>query len=208
MHTSSFQGIREYYYVYGVIIWNTSCELEEHLNERVQSILDKLDEFDKSEVSRASVELHYLQVQTANTFRCAMLPRFLGLMERIVKGMCRIVDSGVSKALDQRDWIRSHFSFLEGQGVDLTSIRYQIEILKELSTLRNCIVHANGEINACKSPEKVKQTIRKIETAEESKDGFVMLGDQVIPIAQIANSEILRYLFNHFGAPLDWRRWG
>lgn len=207
MDTSTFQGLREYYHVHSLIVWRVFCELEEHIDERAQRIVDELDENDQRSVRRASFDLHYLQVQMANTMRYAMLPRFLGLLERVIKGLCRITDSISYESVDKRSWFNSHIEFLNNRDADLSPIQSAIDKIRHINTLRNCIVHANGEISQCKNPGLVRESIEKIDSAGEYQDGFLVLGDQVIPEAQSANSEVLMHLFTISGFPLDRGRW-
>jgi hypothetical protein len=81
--TATVPNLREYYHVHSLIVWNTCCKLEKHIDETAQRIIEELDEQDEKGIERASIDLHYLQVQMANTLRYAMLPRFLGLLVRV-----------------------------------------------------------------------------------------------------------------------------
>ena len=93
---------------------------------------------------------------------------------------------------------------LKAHGVDLQPIEKELETLRHLIALRDCVVHANGEIAACTDQNRIRLAIAAIDTAESMSDGFLYLGDQVIPEAQICKDRILRHLFSHFDYPLSW----
>ena len=42
--TASVPNLREYYHVHSLIVWNTCCELEKHIDETAHRIIEELDE--------------------------------------------------------------------------------------------------------------------------------------------------------------------
>ncbi|MCG8450695.1 MAG: hypothetical protein MI725_14085 [Pirellulales bacterium] len=207
INTTSFEGLREYYHLRSLILWNTYHELGSRLEERVQSIIDRYQEDDPQLAQILSKELHYVRIQLSTEMRYALLPRFLSLLEKVIKRLCEIVDPESYSCVRQQKWLKNHLDFLNDKDVHLDEIEKDVKALYQLIKIRDCIIHANGEIDACKNPEEVRKAIAAIDTATELKDGLVFLGDQVIPTAQDVMSNILVKFFDHFGYPLNWTRW-
>jgi hypothetical protein len=181
-------------------------EFECHLEEQAENVLNKYAENER--LSRSdTIALHEVELQFATMLRYAMLPRFLGLLERTVKGLCMLADSEAYRSVGQHNWLEAHQRFLKERGIDLSPIQEEFESLKYLIALRDCIIHANGEIAMCKYPARVQAAIREIDTARQLEDGLLFLGDQVIPSAKSTMSGILLYLFDAFGHRLDVRRY-
>jgi len=206
MNTSTFDGLREHYHIATLILARANGEFESHLETQAQAILVQYEHgqvIPRSDV----ITLHEIEVQYAMMLRYAMLPRFIGLLERMIKGLCKVADPHVYKSIDQREWLKTHLSFLEIKGIDLSPIHRDIDALGHLIALRDCVVHANGEIALCKSPARVEAAINAIDTARQLNDGFLYLGDQVIPTAKSIMSGMLLYLFHALGHPLDTSRY-
>jgi hypothetical protein len=207
IETSTLEGLREYHYLVSEMLWKTYCGFLEHLHSRLREILDTYNERSEKGKQAAGFELHEVEVQYTMMLNYAMLPRFLGVFEREVKAICKIADPVAYSSIRQNAWLKNHRQFLKDQGVDLKSVDHRFDAVQNLVILRDCIIHANGEVAACKHPKQVLLAITQVETAELFKDGFLWVGDQVIPNAQITISTILRHLFEHFGYPLSWAKW-
>ena len=206
--TKTIQGLREYYHRASLVLWNSNCLFERHIEELTTQCMEQFQEPSEVNETVLNQEWHRLNFQTTSVLRYAMLPRFVGLTEYIVKAICRIADADACRALAHRSWFKEHIRLLTKLGVPLDGIADELENFKHLEVLRNCVVHANGDIDACKDPNRVANAIDAIDTADRFRDGFVWLGDQVIPTAQLALGRIAERLFQHFGYPLDIRRFG
>jgi hypothetical protein len=206
MSTETIQELREYYHVASLVLRRTHLDFEKHLEEKAEEIYESLQAEDKREILTGSHDLHHIQVQAKTTLRYAFLPRYLGLLERMVKGICKAASPSEYQNIDQRGWLKSHTKFLRTIGVSFDGLEDRIKLVRNLIHIRDCIVHANGEIEACTKPQQVRKAIESVETAEVFPDGFVFLGDHVISKAQTAMSRIMKRLFEHFECPLDLRR--
>ncbi|NOZ40536.1 MAG: hypothetical protein GXP24_09955 [Planctomycetes bacterium] len=208
VNTITFSGLREYYHLNSLIVWNMHCEFEEHLDAKANRILKEYQEDNPKQLEVWSSELHYIQVQMRTQLRYALLPRFLSLFEGVLKSICKISDPISYEKVRQQGWLKTHKKFLKDQDVELDDAIEDFATMRHLITIRDCITHANGEINRCKNPVPVKEAIESIGTAGVfEKDGVIFLGDQVIPTTSIAMSNIFVKLFSHFEHPLDWARW-
>ena len=82
MNTTTFAGLREYYYLSSLILWNANGEFDDHLEEKTRAILDKWQEANELDNPSYSAAFHEIDVQYTLMLRYAMLPRFLALLER------------------------------------------------------------------------------------------------------------------------------
>jgi hypothetical protein len=206
MNIDTFDGLREHYHITTLILARANSEFESHLEAKAQAIFAQYEQGET--ISRSdTVTLHEVEVQYAMMLRYAMLPRFLGLLERMIKGLCKVVDPVAYETVKQREWLEEHLRFLELKGIDLSPIQKDADVLRHLISLRDCIVHANGEIALCRYPGRVHAAINAIDTARPLNDGFLYLGDQVIPTAKSLLSGMLLYLFYSLGHPLDTTRY-
>jgi len=210
--TSTMPGLREYYHVSSLMLWSTYCEFENHLDKRAQEIVCQYQKESKNNADPSQhlpSTLHYIQVQLATQLRYALLPRFLGVLERMMKAMCKINCPEDKVTKGKGSWLERHVKLLEKNGVSFVDVQDDIENTKNLIIIRNCIVHANGEIEACKDSEAVTKAIKALGENDAGifSEGFLSLGDQVIPTAQIAMSNIMVELFKHYKFPLSRSRW-
>lgn len=94
-----------------------------------------------------------------------------------------LVDADSYRAVDRQSWLKSHMKFLNNYGVATCQIRNELQDIRQLIVVRDCITHANGEIALSKRPCKVSKATKAIEGAGEFADGYISLDDQVIPLA-------------------------
>ena len=218
-NTSTFEGLREYCWVNGTIMWNMHCEFEKHLEEKAQKVLKEFREKSSITEEAASAYLHYISVQLTSQARYAFLPRFLSFFEGVMKNICKLSNPEEYKKVDRRKWLKTHEEFLRGQGVNLDALKDDLLTMEKLIVIRDCIVHADGDVESCRKPEIVKGAVKAI-AKEHMKSGIakaevicvredgnlIALDRQVIPTARIATNHILMLLFKHFDCPLGWER--
>ncbi|MEM8944803.1 MAG: hypothetical protein AAGD11_06430 [Planctomycetota bacterium] len=207
-NTSSFEGLREYYQLSSAIVWNMHCEFEEHLEEKAQKVLEQYQDEKSITAEVAALELHYIQQQLTTQARYAFLPRFLSLFEGVMKNVCMLADEKKYTNVDQRNWFKTHQQFLETQGVEFYTVDGDLQTIKHLIRIRDCIVHADGNIQMCKKSVAVCQAIEATEGFERFPiDDKVALTDQALPTASISISHVMQLLFRHFKCPLVPWRW-
>jgi hypothetical protein len=108
--------------------------------------------------------------------RYGFLIQLYALMEERAKSLSRVIierDHQQCKGLGEHypqgfmnafeKWVSTNSS---GQ-----STRWQDG--ENLRVIRNCIVHANGRVSGDKKPQKVRETLEKLEGAEEDRFGFI-----------------------------------
>ena len=123
-----------------------------------------------------------------------MLVGVCSFLEEAIKGITkRLVADYDARLKAQKDgnWLHRHLQVLSDcVGLDIVPFESEVSVFDDLITLRNCIVHAWGKLAESHDPRAVQAASERTESAEVSKDGYLVLGDQVIPGAIIAAEKI------------------
>lgn len=173
-----------------------NAEIEGKLSEDKLDLCRQIDEgvYSKHDPAIGKVIFH-LEFIVGNTFRYTMLVGLCSFLEEALKEITeRLVDDYQVKinAEERGNWLKKHISVLSTQaGVNMVAIQSDLDTFDNLIALRNCIVHAWGNVNKARNPTAVREAAKRIETAEISKDSFLVLGDQVVPEAIIAAENIV-----------------
>jgi len=191
------QAFAQYLHLRCEYLSRTNAEIENKLSDDRLKICRQISvgELPKQNplVGRAFFRIECI---VGNTFRYTMLAGICSFLEEAVKEMSRRVVPEYERKLKKKEgnFLRRHIDVLCDAGLDVASIQTEIDKFHALITLRNSIVHAWGKVSAGRCPEQLRACIATIETAEESKDGFVYLGDQVIPEAICSAEEIADHI--------------
>ncbi len=162
-----------------------TSEIENKLKDDKSSLLDDIDNGvrDKNDPDIGKLVFH-LNYVVGNTFRYTMLVGICSFVEEALKAIAKLLFSDYEsqfKNLRKGSEIDKHIKLLtRDEKFDAASIQTDLDKFKDMYTLRNCIVHAWGKLENAKVPDDVTEALARIETAEISKDGYLLLGDQVI----------------------------
>jgi transcriptional regulator with XRE-family HTH domain len=143
----------------------------------------------------------HLEYVLGNTVRSAMFVGVCSFLEEALKEVSRLLvpHYGQRMKKDQAkkgNWLNKHIRVLTEEGIDFRAIRVELKTLNHCITLRNCVVHDSGKVTAAKDPDAVRTAVRHVDTAEISRDGYLLFGDSVCATAIWAADQIVRHLLD------------
>ncbi len=141
--------------------------------------------------------LFHMKYVYANTFRYCLLGALCSFLEEALKAIGPFVGAGYDSRLKQKkgNWLVRHIAVLQDiTAIDCAPVQGSVDKFCDLITLRNCVMHSGGNVDSDRDPQAVRKAVQRVETAEQSRDNFLFLGDQVVPEAIIAAEEIADHI--------------
>lgn len=165
-----------------------NAHIENKLADDQADLCLKIDEGEYSKDDAAVGQMIFdLEYVVANTVRYTMLVGVCSFLEEALKAITKRLVPDYSAKLEAEkrgNWLRKHIRILSTSvGLDAEPLNANLDKFHDLIILRNCIVHAWGKVTEARDPNAVETAAKRIETAEISKDRYLVLGDQVIPAA-------------------------
>lgn len=172
------------------------AEIESKFSEDKADVCRKIDRgiYNRRDPAIGKIIFH-IEYVVANTFRYTMLVGGCSFLEEAIKEITKRLipdyDARI-KDIERGNWLHKHIQLLsDSADLQTVSLRSDLDRFHDFITLRNCIVHAWGKVREARDPAAVKAASQRIDTAEVSKDGFLVLGNQVIPEAIISGENIV-----------------
>ena len=172
-----------------------NAHFESHLSDEKQNLCMKVSdgELDQNNSEIGKI-VHHLDFVLGNTHRYTLLVGICSFLEESMKEITKRLITDYAAQIDKEkgNWLRRHIRVLnKSTGIDDFKLHDDLKTFHDLICLRNCIVHSWGNIKEAKSPDEVRAALKGVESASETKDGYLFLGDQVIPAAIIAAENIV-----------------
>ncbi len=171
-----------------------NAEFENKHSDDKQAVCEKVSSgiytSDAPDLGRIIFHMEYVY---ANTFRCCLLGGLCSFLEEALKVIGPFVATDYDSALKKKrgNWLVRHIAVLQDlTGTDCTAVQPYVDDFCDLTLLRNCVMHSGGNVDSDRDPQSVREAAQRVETAEVSRDGFLVFGDQVVPEAIIAAEEI------------------
>jgi len=113
--------------------------------------------------------------------------------------------NGKKQGRKEGSWFDKRLAVFKEANVGCTGIAQHCELIPNALLVRNCIVHAGGRVEKCRSPKKVKSAVqwlsnrakRTNERFASIRDGFLYLGDDIVAEMIIASRAAIRHLDKH-----------
>ena len=198
---SSNQDFARYLHLRRDFLCRTNAEIENKLSDDSMQLVRQLDDGNVPEEDpRLAEAFFHIDCVVRSTFRYTMLVGVCSFLEEAMKEMSRRIVTDYEDRLKQQqkkkkgNWLHHHVAILVNAGLDTSAIQLVIDTFHALITIRNSIVHAWGKVSRERRPEKLTACIDQIETADVSKDGYILLGDQVVPGALVASRQISNHI--------------
>jgi len=162
-----------------------TIHIENKLRQEKMDLRQKIHDgvYSKNDPAIGQMVFH-IEYVVGHTFRYCMLVAVCSFVEEAMKaiGTRRLPDYEARiKAGKQRNWLRRHIRVLrDGVGLDTAPIKSHLGKFYDIITLRNCIVHAWGKLAKTRNPQTVKAAIKRLEGADVSTDGYLLLHDEVV----------------------------
>lgn len=186
-------------------LWHAFVDSQENLAKQTDELAQLANTITDSERGRRFH--HYLRVD--NALQYGHLIAACSLLEHSVKFICGAIDphyeaKQVEKKYQGRgNWLEKHLLHLEDN--KLVSPNAELaNTATELSyaiTLRNCIGHAWGNLDADQYRDEARAAIKHLEANEancnyacESKDGHLLIGDDLVPHVFSLGEQLIRML--------------
>jgi hypothetical protein len=152
--------------------------------------------------------LSHIEDVVANTFRYSMLIAACTFLEEAVKAICGLSVTGYEKMAARSGrgtWLEKHRRLLAAEpSVDLAAIADELARMEEFIQVRNCIVHAWGNVQRCRNSQALERIVECVgKSAEEddtlphfalSADGFICVEDDAVAKAIWASGAIVERL--------------
>lgn len=176
-----------------------SATVEERRDDEIRQLCDEINA-DPSLIDDESVgqRLHFAEYRLASSLRNMLLVAALSFLEGALRliGEERAPDFGthVDEYLRRSKgalWRARVHVVIEARGLADKVLSDTISHLDRLWLVRNCIVHAEGNVLSSRSPEVVGRALVDGSLGSVSKDGFVFLDDQAIPDALTSIDRVL-----------------
>jgi len=153
---------------------------------------------DPKNAERMARIFYHLEYGLARTFRYTLLIGVCSFVEESVKAIAkeRVPDDKTrDETMEAKggNSLEKHVHlFSELLGLDPAPFQADLDNFKDLITLRNCITHCWGKIEEARNPTKTREAVERIRGLEKtgnynhveiSKDGYLVLGDDLVPHA-------------------------
>jgi len=170
-------------------------EIESKLYDDERALIDKVDEGEyKATDPDVSRMLFHIGFVVANTIRYTMLVGVCTFLEEALKAVTkrRVPDYEARlRAQKKGNWLHKNIALLAAScHLDTRAYGAQLNKFHDMITIRNCIVHAWGNVSEARDPAALKAAVARTESASISEDGYVLLGDQVLAEAICAAEQI------------------
>jgi len=184
-------------------IYEIYADFENNLtNTKTNLIKSALSEKD---IGQAYYRLEYIE---GNLFRQAMLIMVCSYLEEAMNLIGEETISGYATKINRKtgeDWFKKRKRLFNEVGFSFKGIEEECDRINDLRVIRNCIVHAGGNITKYRYPKQVEAAVERLKERDKDKnmklveicaDKFLYLGDNVIATAIIASEEIIRHCSN------------
>jgi len=184
-------------------IYEIYADFENNLtNTKTNLIKSALSEKD---IGQAYYRLEYIE---GNLFRQAMLIMVCSYLEEAMNLIGEETISDYATKINRKtgeDWFKKRKRLFNEVGFSFKGIEEECDRINDLRVIRNCIVHAGGNITKYRYPKQVEAAVERLKERDKDKnmklveicaDKFLYLGDNVIATAIIASEEIIRHCSN------------
>jgi len=184
-------------------IYEIYADFENNLtNTKINLIKSALSEKD---IGQAYYRLEYIE---GNLFRQAMLIMVCSYLEEAMNLIGEETISDYATKINRKtgeDWFKKRKRLFNEVGFSFKGIEEECDRINDLRVIRNCIVHAGGNITKYRYPKQVEAAVERLKERDKDKnmklveicaDKFLYLGDNVIATAIIASEEIIRHCSN------------
>jgi len=190
-------------------IQTCNCDIENKLRDEEHEYLKYWNGhvIDESDYSKA---YNHIDLVVRQTFRYAMLVTVCSFVEDALVRIGKRSDANYNcdiKEIDSNgkmNCAKAHLDLLcKYCGLDATPIKSECESFRQIVTLRNCVVHAWGNVAEDRNPDQVKEAVEHlVESGKEgnfdfvdiSRDKCLHLGDNIIVHAILAAQSIIDHI--------------
>src|SRR4030042_2915805 len=124
-----------------------------------------------------AVDYFEIEKVLLNIFRRSILVIVYSFIENSMNSLCRYLHGykKLSIGIDDLKGVGIERAKLYLEKVCLIDLPNTWSRLEKLNRIRNCIVHAEGDVDATKSPGKLKNIIRHTKGLELESDRFIII---------------------------------
>lgn len=156
----------------------------------------KLDPEEEAELAEYfSEEFHIIENTFLKTFRYSMVVTLCSVIEVALNDLCRYICHLKKYPLSledlREDGIRRAEAYLTKVcAIDFSTTAHEWNETLKLSLIRNCIVHAQGNVNEVKSPGKIQNVVANTRSVSLKNDRYLIIEKDFIA-ASILNAKKL-----------------
>lgn len=178
-----------------------NAAIHNHIEEEKRRLLDFEAKDDEGE--RAIVlGLHRLDCMVGQTFRYSMLIAYCTFCEEALRVISQAIAPSYEADLQNHqrgNWLQKHCRLLDAHGIDLSQRQTQVTDLLDAVPIRNCIVHAWGDLTQARHRKHIEEIVKRSKHFAISCDQFLLLNDTATPAIGIAARELCEFVLREAG---------
>lgn len=188
------------------ITWNFFIDMEEELEKKLNKMSDDIRPNGKALDYDILQQFRDVDRIYTSLLRGGMLIQFCSLVEYTIGQACTLLIPKYKKEYKKKkgNWLEKNLELLGSNGI--TGIATEdVSSFCDFITMRNCLVHFCGKIDKCKSPDKVRHSIERLQKLGQKQNvdiasetnGRAILGVDVLPEVVIRGGNIIRKIFEY-----------
>jgi hypothetical protein len=187
-----------------------------------QMKMDKIDLLTKAN-EQPNIETgklwYHLEHTLGNTFRYTLLLGVCSTLEETLKSIAekifpdkeegkrqlRQAEKEIRQEIGYQNWLRSYTRMICKRLQIIETERFETDVsqFSDIITIRNCIIHSWGKIEASEFINQTRQTVERLaeigkeqncDMVDISRDGYLALGDKIVAHAQCLTVPIVDFL--------------
>jgi len=141
-----------------------------------------------------------------NTFRYCMLIAYCSFLEESVKLLCErsVADySAKLNAIRRGTWLSKHRQLLRRHtALDLAAMAEDLDTMEDFVAVRNCIVHAWGNLDKCRNKARLREIVEKRrDLLATTEDGFLVVERDAVSTASVTSRKLVNKLLKDLLGP-------
>ena len=181
----------------------------EGFDKELQILVNKIhsDELDVNSKELVDFDRNKLEKWYPEVLREAILVMFCSLMEEVLRDIAKICVPNYDDEIKRENgsWLKKHLGVLnKAKGVDVSED--DVEFLQYFIDLRNCVVHAGGNVNKSRYGDGIKEAVSSLQEYGRShgsymlgewEDGYLKLDDHFVPVLVKKGEKIINGVFKN-----------
>ena len=183
--------------------WNFYLDIEKEVRKKINEIYGQIPEG-----SELFPEFIGLDDRYKGLFREGLLIQICSLLEHSMVQVCKQLTPDYEVELKKKkkgNWLDKHLALLGRKNINGLNAK-DVLSFSDFIKIRNCFVHSNGIIHQYKYPDKINESIHRLqdigkerntEIIELSSDGYIILGVDALPEVFSRGEEVMMPVFEY-----------
>ncbi len=189
------------------ITWSYYVDMDKDLAKRLRKMRDDLRQDEQETDLDLLRQYQHIDRIYTNLFREGVLIQICSSLEYTMRHVCTLLVDQYAEAYSKKkgNWLQKNLALLKSTG-SVNVKPEDVNFFCDFIRLRNCFVHSGGNVKKYRFQEQLRKAIDglqelgkepKMDMVGETKDGYVLLGADVLAEVVIRGEDIIRAVFNH-----------